>query len=54
VNSCNANATRRDDDAFLRGKVEASRASMRAARGVTHEALEADFAARCAKAISEG
>jgi predicted transcriptional regulator len=40
----------RDYDAYLRGKVEASRASIRAGRGLPNEEVEAAFAARRAKA----
>lgn len=36
----------RDYDAFVRAKVEASRASMRAGDGITNEDVEADFAER--------
>lgn len=43
----------RDYDAFLRGKVEASRMSMRAGRGVSNEDIEADFGDRRAKAAGE-
>jgi predicted transcriptional regulator len=39
----------RDYHAFLRGKVEASRASMRAGLGLSNEDVEAEFAARRAK-----
>ena len=40
----------RDHDAFLAGKVEAGRASMRAGLGRSNEELEAAFAARRAGA----
>ena len=40
----------RDYDAFLRGKVEAARSSMRAGRGQPNDEVEAAFAARRAKA----
>jgi hypothetical protein len=43
----------RDYGAFLRDKVEVSRISMRAGRGVPDDLIEADFAARRAKAIDE-
>jgi hypothetical protein len=36
----------RDYDAFLRSKVELSRASKRAGRALSNEEVEADFAAR--------
>ncbi len=39
----------RDYEAFLRSKVEASRSSMRAGRGLSNEDVEVDFAARRAK-----
>jgi len=38
---------------FLRGKVEAGRASMRAGRGRSNEELEADFARRRAEVASQ-
>ena len=40
----------RDYDAFLRGKVETARSSMRAGRGQSNDVIEAAFAARRAKA----
>jgi hypothetical protein len=36
----------RDYDAFVRGKVEAARASMRAGEGRTNDEVEAEFSAR--------
>jgi hypothetical protein len=42
----------RDYDAFLRNKVDAARSSMRAGRGRSNEDVEADFAARRAKAAA--
>ena len=39
-----------DYDAFVRRKVEAARASMRAGDGLANEAVEAEFAARRAEA----
>lgn len=39
----------REYDEFLRRKVEAGRASMRAGKGATNEAVEAEFAARRAR-----
>jgi predicted transcriptional regulator len=39
----------RDYDNFLRQKVEAGRASMRAGKGATNEEVEAAFAARRAR-----
>jgi predicted transcriptional regulator len=44
----------RDYDAFVRRKVEVARASMRAGRGRSNEDVEAEFAARRAKALREG
>lgn len=44
----------RDYDAFVRRKVEVARASMRAGRGRSNEDVEAEFAARRAKALGEG
>ena len=44
----------RDYDAFLRRKVEAARASMRAGHGRPDDEVEAEFAARRAGAASEG
>lgn len=43
----------RDYDAFLRQKVEAARASMRAGHGRPDDEVEAEFAARRAGAASE-
>jgi hypothetical protein len=43
----------REYDSFLRGKVEAGRASMRAGRGESNDAVEAKFAARRAYATSK-
>lgn len=43
----------RDYDAFVRAKVEAGRASMRAGEGRTNDEVEAEFAARRAK-VSRG
>ena len=43
----------RDYDAFLRRKVEAARASMRAGQGRPDDEVEAEFAARRAGAASE-
>jgi predicted transcriptional regulator len=40
----------RDYDAFLRGKVEVARASMRAGRGLPNDEIEAEFAVRRTKA----
>jgi predicted transcriptional regulator len=42
----------REYDDFLRRKVEAGRASMRAGKGATNEAVEADFTARRARVTS--
>ncbi len=39
----------REYDEFLRRKVEAGRASMRAGKGVTNDAVEAEFSARRAR-----
>jgi predicted transcriptional regulator len=39
----------REYDAYLRGKVEAGRGSMRAGQGRTHDEVEAEFAARRAQ-----
>ena len=39
----------REYDAFLLGKVEAARSSMRAGQGRSNEKVEADFAARRAR-----
>ena len=39
----------REYDEFLRRKVEAGRASMRAGKGATNEAVEAEFSARRAR-----
>ncbi len=36
----------RDDDEFLRHKVEAGRASMRAGQGRSNDEVEAEFSAR--------
>ena len=44
----------RDYDAFLRGKVDAARSSMRAGRGLPNEDVEAGFAARRAKVAGPG
>jgi hypothetical protein len=44
----------RDYDAFLHRKVEVARISMRAGRGRSNEDVEAEFAARRAKALREG
>jgi predicted transcriptional regulator len=41
-----------DYDAFVRRKVEAARASMRAGDGLANEAVEAEFAARRAEAAA--
>lgn len=43
----------REYEAFLRGKVEAGRASMRAGLGRSNEEVEADFAARRSRAANE-
>jgi len=43
----------REYDAFLRGKVEAGRASMRAGEGRSNEDVEAEFAARRAAVASQ-
>lgn len=43
----------REYEAFLRGKVEAGRASMRAGLGRSNEEVEADFAARRLRAANE-
>jgi hypothetical protein len=43
----------RDYDSFLRGKVEVSRTSMRAGRGLSNDEVEAGFAARRLKAAGE-
>ena len=43
-----------DYDAFLRGKVEASRSSMRSGRGLSNDEVEAAFAARRSKAARLG
>jgi predicted transcriptional regulator len=43
----------RDYDAFLEGKVERARASMRAGQGLANEDVEADFAARRARLTPE-
>lgn len=43
----------REYDDFLRRKVEAGRASMRADRGLSNDEIEAEFAARRASAISQ-
>ena len=43
----------REYDEFLRGKVEAGRASMRAGLGRSNEEVEADFAARRSRAANE-
>ena len=40
----------RDYEAFLRAKIELSRASMRAGRGLSNEEVEAAFAGRRTKA----
>jgi predicted transcriptional regulator len=40
-------------DDFVRAKVEASRSSMKAGRGLSNDEVEADFAARRAKADSK-
>lgn len=40
----------RDHDAFVQRKVDAARVSMRAGDGLSNEAVEAEFAARRAKA----
>ncbi|MBO9355919.1 antitoxin of toxin-antitoxin stability system [Bordetella petrii] len=42
----------REYEAFLRHKVEAGRVSMRQGRGVANDEVEAEFAARRAKAAS--
>jgi predicted transcriptional regulator len=42
----------RDYDAFLKGKVEVARASMRVGEGQTNDEVEAIFAARRAKAAN--
>ena len=42
----------REYEEFLRGKVEAARASMHADQGCTNDALEAEFAARRNKVLS--
>jgi len=39
----------REYDEFLRRKVEAGRASMRAGKGATNETVEAEFSARRAR-----
>jgi hypothetical protein len=44
----------REYDEFLRGKVEAARASIRAGRGRSNEKVEAEFAARRAGALHKG
>ena len=44
----------REYDAFLRRKVEAGRASMRAGQGRPNEDVEAEFAARRADAVRQG
>ncbi len=44
----------REYDAFLRRKVEAGRASMRAGQGRSDEDVDAEFAARRAAATSRG
>jgi predicted transcriptional regulator len=41
----------REYEDFLRGKVEVARASMGAGRGISNDDVEAEFAARRAKAI---
>ncbi len=43
----------REYEAFLRAKVEAGRASMRAGLGRSNEEVEADFAARRSRAANE-
>ena len=43
----------REYDAFLQGKVEAARRSMRVGRGRSNEDVEAEFAARRAKAADQ-
>lgn len=43
----------REYDAFLLGKVEAARSSMRAGQGRSNEKVEADFAARRARATKK-
>ncbi len=43
----------REYEAFLRGKVEAGRASMRAGLGRSNEEVEADFAARRSRVGNE-
>ncbi|MHB1321990.1 MAG: hypothetical protein ACYCY0_10580 [Acidithiobacillus ferrivorans] len=43
----------REYDEFLRSKVEAGRASMRADRGRTNEEVEAAFAARRAQVVGQ-
>lgn len=43
----------REYEAFLRGKVEAGRASMCAGLGRSNEEVEADFAARRSRAANE-
>ncbi len=43
----------REYDEFLRGKVEAGRASMRAGLGRSNEEIEADFAARRSRVGNE-
>jgi predicted transcriptional regulator len=44
----------REYDEFVRKKVEAGRASMRAGRGIPNEVVEARFAARRARAKAKG
>ncbi len=44
----------REYDAFLRRKVEAGRASMRAGQGRSNEDVDAEFAARRAAATTRG
>ena len=44
----------RDHDAFLKGKVDLARASMRAGLGRPNDEVEAEFAARRAEAARQG
>jgi predicted transcriptional regulator len=43
----------REYDEFLRGKIETGRASMQAGRGKSNNEIEAAFAAKRAKALSQ-